>query len=73
LSLSTGQKPSHSDSRATILPVTFLVIALVAAFFGWGGLASTSAGMAQILFFVFLIAFAISVLTGAFRGKGPRT
>ncbi|MEO5668799.1 MAG: DUF1328 domain-containing protein [Bdellovibrionota bacterium] len=52
--------------------VSFLVIALIAAFFGWGGLASTSAGMAQILFFVFLVAFAISAISGAIRGKAPR-
>jgi len=52
--------------------VSFLVIALIAAFFGWGNLASTSAGMAQILFFVFLVAFAISAIAGALRGRAPR-
>lgn len=35
----------------------FLVIALVAALFGFGGIASASAGIAQILFFVFLVLF----------------
>jgi uncharacterized membrane protein YtjA (UPF0391 family) len=52
---------------------SFLVIALIAALFGWGGLATTSAGIAQILFFVFLVAFAISVIAGALRGKPPVT
>jgi len=51
---------------------SFLVIALIAALFGWGGIASTSAGIAQILFFVFLVAFAISALAGAFKGRSPR-
>lgn len=51
---------------------SFLVIALVAAFFGWGGLADTSAGIAQMLFFVFLVAFAISAVASAFRGRAPR-
>ena len=43
--------------------VMFLVIALVAALFGFGGIAASAAGIAKILFFVFLVAFAIS---GAF-------
>ena len=33
----------------------FLVIAIVAAVFGFGGIASTSAGIAKILFFIFLV------------------
>ncbi len=37
--------------------LTFLVIALVAALFGFGGIASASAGIAQILFFVFIVLF----------------
>ena len=35
--------------------VTFLVIALIAGVFGFGGLAGTAAGMAKILFMVFII------------------
>lgn len=52
--------------------LTFLLIALVAAVFGWSGLASTASGMAQILFFVFLVAFFISLVMGLFRNRGPR-
>lgn len=40
----------------------FLVIALVAALLGFGGIAGTAAGIAKILFFVFLILFAASLL-----------
>ena len=36
--------------------VMFLVIALVAAVFGFGGIASTATGMAQILFVISLFA-----------------
>lgn len=43
--------------------LTFLVIALVAALFGFGGIAGTAAGFAKILFFVFLILFVVSLLT----------
>lgn len=40
--------------------IMFLVIAMVAALFGFGGIAASAAGIAKILFFVFLVAFAIS-------------
>ena len=34
--------------------LTFLVVALIAAALGFGGIAGASAGIAQILFFVFI-------------------
>lgn len=46
------------------LAVAFLVIAIIAAIFGWGGIAGASAGIAKILFVVFLILFAVSFLFG---------
>ncbi|HEV7456109.1 DUF1328 domain-containing protein [Roseococcus suduntuyensis] len=44
--------------------ITFLVVALIAGVLGFGGIASTAAGIARILFFVFLVLFAVSLLTG---------
>ena len=44
--------------------VTFLIIALVAAVFGFGGIAGTAAWIAQALFVVFLVLFLISFLMG---------
>lgn len=44
--------------------VTFLIIALVAALFGFGGIASGATSIAQILFFVFLVLFVVSLLMG---------
>jgi uncharacterized membrane protein YtjA (UPF0391 family) len=44
--------------------VVFLVIALIAALFGFGVIASTAAGIAKILFFVFLVLFLVSMLMG---------
>lgn len=38
----------------------FLVIALVAAVLGFGGIAQESAGIAKILFFVFLVVYIVS-------------
>jgi uncharacterized membrane protein YtjA (UPF0391 family) len=40
----------------------FFVIALVSAVLGFGGIASGAAGIAKILFFVFLILGAISIV-----------
>jgi uncharacterized membrane protein YtjA (UPF0391 family) len=47
--------------------VTFLVIALVAALFGFGGLAGASMGIAKLLFFLFLVMFAMMLIMGLVR------
>ena len=44
--------------------LTFFILALVAAIFGFGGIAATSAGIAKVLFFVFLVLFVIALVTG---------
>jgi len=45
----------------------FLVVALVAAVFGFGGIASTATGIAQILFVVALVMFLVSLLANFMR------
>jgi uncharacterized membrane protein YtjA (UPF0391 family) len=45
----------------------FFIIALIAAVLGFGGIAAGATGIAKILFFVFLIAFVVSLLMGVFR------
>ncbi|MCB1587334.1 MAG: DUF1328 domain-containing protein [Xanthomonadales bacterium] len=47
--------------------LTFLVIALIAAALGFGGLAGAATGIAKILFFVFLVLFIASLITGGLR------
>ena len=47
----------------------FLIVALVAAVFGFGGIASTAAGIAQILFVIALVLFVISLFAGLRRGR----
>jgi uncharacterized membrane protein YtjA (UPF0391 family) len=44
--------------------LTFLIIALVAAVFGFGGIYVAAAGIAKILFFVFIVLFVISLVSG---------
>jgi len=48
--------------------IIFLVIALVAGLFGFGGIASASAGIAKILFAIFLVLFLVSLVFGVIRG-----
>ena len=57
------------------LALLFLVIALVAGFFGFGFVASLSFDFeaARLLFFVFVILAVVFILAGIFRGgRTPR-
>jgi uncharacterized membrane protein YtjA (UPF0391 family) len=47
--------------------VVFFVIALIAALFGFGGIAAGAMGLAKILFFVFLILAVAAFLMGGRR------
>ncbi len=47
--------------------VMFLIVALVAALFGFGGLAGTAVEGARILFWVALVFFLISAVAGLIR------
>ncbi len=51
--------------------VTFLVIALIAAILGFGGIAGASIEIAKIIFFVAILLFAIAAIAGLFRGRSP--
>jgi uncharacterized membrane protein YtjA (UPF0391 family) len=47
--------------------VVFFVIALIAALFGFGGIAAGAAEIAKVLFFIFLVLFVVSLILGLFR------
>ncbi len=49
----------------------FLIVAVIAAALGFGGVAGTAMSAAQIIFFVALIAFVISAIIGLMRGRAP--
>lgn len=51
--------------------ITFLVIALIAALFGFGAIAGTAIEIAKVIFFVAIILFVASALIGMLRGRGP--
>ena len=47
--------------------VVFFIIALIAAVFGFGGIAAGAVGIAKVLFFVFLILAAVSFIANMAR------
>ena len=49
--------------------LTFLIIALIAAVLGFGGVAIISIEMAKIIFTVAIILFLVSVIIGFVRGR----
>ena len=53
------------------LVVTLLIIALIAAVLGFGGIAFAATEIAKVVFFVALVLFLVSVLFGAVGGRRP--
>lgn len=49
--------------------IIFLIIALVAALFGFGGLAGTAAWAAKLVFVVGLILFVLNLFTGRNKNR----
>jgi len=50
---------------------SFLILALIAGFLGFGGVAIMSIEIARILFVAFLILFIIAFAMHALQGKAP--
>lgn len=51
--------------------IIFFVIAIIAAVLGFGGIAATASGIAQILFYIFLVLFLVALLIGLLGGRTP--
>lgn len=49
--------------------LVFLLVSLVAALFGFGGISAAAADIARILFFVFLALFILSFIFGLARRR----
>jgi uncharacterized membrane protein YtjA (UPF0391 family) len=43
--------------------LVFLVISIIAAILGFGGIAGTAVGLAKILFFIFLVLWLVSFIS----------
>ena len=53
--------------------VTFLLVALVAAVLGFGGIATFAVDIAKIIFFVAIVLFVVSAVIALVRGRSPTT
>lgn len=51
--------------------ITFFILAIIAAIFGFGGLAADFAGIAKLLLVVFAILFVASLVYGMVTGRRP--
>ena len=49
--------------------LTFFIVALVAAIFGFGGVAGAAVGIGKFIFFAALILLVISLVAGGLRGR----
>lgn len=52
--------------------IIFLVIALIAAVLGFGGIANFSFEIAKFIAVIAIILFVIALVAGGLRGRGPR-
>jgi uncharacterized membrane protein YtjA (UPF0391 family) len=51
--------------------LVFFIVALIAAVFGFGGIAVGAASIAKVLFFIFIVLFIVSLLMGGVRRPLP--
>ena len=54
------------------LAITLFILAIIAAVLGFGGMAGTLTGFAQIAFGVFVVLFLLSMVSHLVRGRGLR-
>jgi uncharacterized membrane protein YtjA (UPF0391 family) len=68
-----AENQSRKARSVTMLgwALTFLIIALIAAVLGFGGIAGLSIEIAKIIFVVAIILFLISAIFGLMRGRSP--
>ena len=48
--------------------ITLLIVALIAAVLGFGGIAGTAIGIAKLIFYIAVILFLVSLVFGYSRG-----
>src|SRR5204862_3874774 len=61
------ETPPLQENFMLYWALMFLVVALVAALFGFGGIASTATGIAQILFVIALVMFLVTLVANFIR------
>lgn len=51
--------------------LTFFIVAIIAAVLGFTTIAGAAAGIAKVLFFIFLILTLVALVAGSMRGRPP--
>ena len=64
--LGEGEQRRHAMLR---LALFFLIVSIIAAVFGFTGISAAAAGIAKVLFFVFIIAFVVLLVLGLVLGS----
>lgn len=49
--------------------LTFFIVALIAAIFGFGGVAGAAAGIGKFIFFAAVVLLIVSMVAGGARGR----
>jgi uncharacterized membrane protein YtjA (UPF0391 family) len=67
----TSPVSRKEDNSMLYWALVFFIVSIVAAVLGFGGIAATTAGIAQILFYIFLVLFLVSLISGLVRRGTP--
>ncbi|BEU75192.1 hypothetical protein MAFF211271_47470 (plasmid) [Ralstonia syzygii subsp. indonesiensis] len=70
---SAARRPANDTAQEVAMlryAVIFFIIALIAALFGFGGIAAGAASIAKILFMIFVVLFVVSLMWGLVAGRG---
>jgi len=51
--------------------LAFFIVAIIAAVFGFGGIATGAAEIARVCFFFFIVIFAVTLIYGLITGRKP--
>ena len=51
--------------------LAFFIVAIIAAVFGFGGIATGAAEIARVCFFFFIVVFAVTLIYGLVTGRKP--
>jgi uncharacterized membrane protein YtjA (UPF0391 family) len=79
-SVSSALPPIEENWRTVYSPkgnamlgwaIFFFLLAIVAAFFGFGGIAAVAVDIAKLLFVVFVVLFVLTLVVHLIRGRGP--
>jgi uncharacterized membrane protein YtjA (UPF0391 family) len=60
-------QPSIEEGPMLRYAAIFFIIAIIAAVFGFGGIAAGAAEIAKVLFFIFIVIFLVTLLMGVIR------